>query len=106
MRFSRSAVLFALALAVVPFLPLYLERTMIRSWRVDHVGDQIDWGWKLTSLNGYWSNYEYMAREQRPALWFSLDIGLAVLYALIFALAVDQVFAWMKKRNLNKFKTG
>lgn len=105
-RLARPVISFALALIVAPFLPLYLERTMLRSWRVDRVGDQIDWGWKLTSLYDYWSNYNYMAREQRPALWLELDIGLAVLYALMFALAFDLVFAWVKKRKLNRVRTG
>lgn len=103
-RVARLVISFALALVVVPFLPLYVERTMLRSWRVDRVGDQIDWGWKLTSLNNYWSNYHYMAREQNPALWLTLDFALAVLYALMFALAVDLVFAWVKKPGPNKLR--
>lgn len=98
-RVARLLISFALALVVVPFLPLYIERTMLRSWRVDHVGDQIDWGWRITSLNDYWSNYHYMAREQLPALWLTLDIALAVLYALMFAVTLDLVFAWIKKRK-------
>lgn len=98
-RAARLAISFVLALVVVPFLPLYVERTMLRSWRVDRVGDQIDWGWKLTSLNEYWSNYRYMGREQRPALWLTLDIALAVLYALIFAIAIDLALARRKRRK-------
>lgn len=101
-RVARLLISFALALVVVPFLPLYVERTMLRSWRVDRVGDQIDWGWKLTSLNDYWSNYHYMAREQLPALWLTLDIALTVLYALIFAIAVDGIFAWRTKRRIER----
>jgi hypothetical protein len=97
-RAARLVISFALALVVLPFLPLYLERTMLRSWRVDRVGDQIDWGWRLTSLNDYWSNYHYMAREQRPALWLTLDVVLAVLYALIFAVVIDLAFAWRKRQ--------
>jgi hypothetical protein len=98
-RAARLVISFALALVAVPFLPLYIERTMLRSWRVDRLGDQIDWGWKLTSLTGYWWNYHYMVGEQRPVLWLKLDITLAVLYALMCALAVDRAFAWMKKRK-------
>lgn len=96
-RVVRFVVVLALSLSFVPFLPLYLERTMLRSWRVDRVGDQIDWGWKLTSLVDYWSRYNYMTREQRPALWLALDIALAVLYALIFAAVIDRLFAWAGK---------
>ena len=97
-RLARLAISFALALVVLPFLPLYLERTLMRSWRVDRAGDQIDWGWQLTSLANYWSNYHYMAREQRPALWLTLDLALAVLYALIFAVAIDRALAWRKRQ--------
>jgi hypothetical protein len=98
-RLVRPIVLFVLALPFVPFLPLYIERTLLRSWRVDRVGDQIEWGWKLTSLVDYWSTHKYMTREQRPDLWLTLDIALAVLYALFFAIVVDQVFAWRQKRK-------
>ena len=97
-RLARLAISFALALVVAPFLPLYLERTLVRSWRVDRAGDQIDWGWKLTSLTNYWSNYNYLTREQRPALWLTLDVALAVFYALIFAVAIDLAFAWRKRQ--------
>ena len=104
-RAARLMATFVLALVVVPFLPLFLERTLMRSWRVDRAGDQIDWGWKLTSLTNYWSNYNYMAREQRPALWLTLDIALAVLYALIFAVVIDQALAW-RVRGASKGKPG
>jgi hypothetical protein len=97
-RAARLVISFAVALVAAPFLPLYLERTMLRSWRVDRLGDQIDWGWKLTSLTDYWSNYHYMAREQQPAVWLTLDIALAVLYALIFAVVIDLALAWRKRQ--------
>lgn len=37
-RVVRLIVLFVLALPVVPFLPLYLERTMLRSFRTGSAG--------------------------------------------------------------------
>jgi hypothetical protein len=46
-RMARLVISFALALIAVPFLPLYIERTMLRSWRVDRLGDQIDWAGSL-----------------------------------------------------------
>ena len=98
-RFVRLAILFALALPLVPFLPLYVERTLMRSMRVNRAGDQIDWSWKLTSLTDYWSTYQSMTREQRPLLWLQIDIALAIVYALLFAIALDQVFAWRQKRK-------
>lgn len=98
-RIIRFIVVLVLSLAFVPYLPLYVERTLLRSMRIDRAGDQIEWGWKLTSLSDYWSNYNYMTREQRPALWFTLDIALAVMYALILAVVVDRILAWTGKRG-------
>lgn len=100
-RAARLVLSFALALLVVPFLPLYFERKLLRSWRVDQVGDQIEWGWRLISLNDYWSNYRYMSRKQRPALWLSLDIALAVLYSLLFAIIVDRVLTRHAKKEIS-----
>ena len=96
-RFLRLTVAFILALVVTPWLPLFIERTFLRSWRVDRLGDQIDWGWKLVSLHEYWSNYRYMNREQRPALWLAVDVGLMMLYAFVFAVLIDQIFERLKK---------
>lgn len=98
-RLVRLIVLFVLALPVVPFLPLYVERTMLRSFRIGSAGDKIDWGWKLTSLSDYWSNYRHMSREQSPDVWLAVDIALALLYAFLIASAVYQVFAWRQKRK-------
>ena len=98
-RFIRSMIFFAVALALVPFLPLYVERTFMRSWRVDRRADEIRWGWKLVSLPAFWSNYNYMARDQQPALWLKLDLALAVVYALILAVLFDQLLAWFTKRR-------
>ena len=96
----RILITFLIALAVVPFLPLYVERTFMRSWRIDRLGDEITWGWRLCSLFGYWSNYNHLTREQAPGFWLKLNVGLAFLYALLLALAWDQVLAWRRRRNL------
>ena len=92
----RFFVVLVAALAVVPFLPLYIERTMMRSWVVGHVGDVIEWGWRLRTLADYWSNYRYFSREQDPAMWLGVNLGLAVIYALVIALIVDRVLARRK----------
>lgn len=89
----------AAALVVVPFLPLYIERTMMRSWRVDRVGDTIEWGWKICTLTGYWSNYSHFSREQEPAWWLGVNLALALTYALVIALIVDRVLARRKRRE-------
>lgn len=66
-RLLRFTVLLVVALAFVPFLPLYLERTMRRSWRMDHAGDIIEWGWKICSLREFWADYHYIKPKQNPA---------------------------------------
>jgi hypothetical protein len=89
----------AVALALVPFLPFYIERTMMRSWRVGHVGDVVEWGWELCTLKSYWSGYRYFRQEQQPALWLGVNLALAFTYALLISLGIDQVLARRKRRD-------
>jgi hypothetical protein len=98
-RLTRFAVLLVAALAVIQFLPLYVERTMMRSWRVDHAGDVIEWGWKLCTLRDYWSDYRYMSPEQRPALWLAVNIALAFAYAPAAAFTAERILARLKRRG-------
>jgi hypothetical protein len=91
-------IVFVIAALVMPFLPLYIERTMLRSWRMDRHSDLIEWGWKLRTLSSYWSDYHYIKREQQPALWLTVNLALAFIYALVIALGVDQFFARRKRR--------
>lgn len=97
-RTLRFSIVFVAALAVVPFLPLYIERTMLRSWRVDRVGDVIEWGWQICTLESYWSKYRYFRPEQNPALWLGVNLALAFTYALVMAFIVDRVLAYLKGR--------
>ncbi len=97
-RSLRVTLLLAAALLLVPFLPLYVERTMVRSWRVDHLGDVIEWGWKLCTLKDYWSNYNYYRPEQRRALWLCVNLSLALIYALIIAFGINRVMGRLKPR--------
>jgi hypothetical protein len=89
------------ALVIAPFLPFYIERTMVRSWRVDHTGDTIEWGWKICTLKGYWSDYNYLSPEQRPALWLGVNLALALIYALLITIIIDQIIARMKRREMS-----
>jgi ABC-type glycerol-3-phosphate transport system permease component len=99
-RLLRFVLLFAAALALVPFLPLYIERTMLRSFRTGSLGDSIEWGWKICSLSEYWSNYRHISREQDPAYWLSVNLALAVVYAVVIALCVDLIFRlWRRRRT-------
>ena len=98
-RKLRIALIFVAAWAVVPFLPLYIERTMMRSWQVGHVGDIVEWGWKISTLASYWSKYALFRREQSPAFWLGVNLSLAFTYALVIALIVDRVFFRLKGRE-------
>ena len=92
----RFAIVLAVALALVPFLPFYVERTMGRSWRVGHAVDVVEWGWRLRTLSSYWSDYSYFRPEQRPALWLGVNLVLGFAYALVIALGIDRLLARRK----------
>jgi hypothetical protein len=95
----RFVVVLAAALGFVPFLPLYIQRTMLRSLRVNHAGDVVNWGWQVISLTDYWSKYQYFSSKQQPALWLAVNLGLALAYALVIAIVVDRLFARRKRRR-------
>ena len=98
-RLLRFAISLIVALALVPFLPLYIERTMMRSWRVDRGGDLVEWGWRLCTLRSYWSDYGYLRPEQRPALWLGVNLALGFTYALVIALVIDKFFVRRGRRD-------
>jgi hypothetical protein len=98
-RLLRFVLVLAVALVLVPFLPLYIGRTMLRSFRTGQLGDAIQWGWKICSLSEYWSNYRYFSREQNPALWLSVNLALAIVYAVVIALCVDLFFRSWRRRK-------
>lgn len=88
-RAYTFVLVFVAALAIVPFLPLYVERTFVRSFGPGAGGDAVEWGWALRTLAGFWSDYRYFRPEQRPALWLGVNVALALLYALLVALAAN-----------------
>jgi hypothetical protein len=100
----RLVALLAAALAVVPFLPLYVERTFVRSWYVDGTGETVKWGWALRTRPGFWADYAYFRPEQRPALWLCVNVALAVVYALLLALVFDRLLARLVR--FSGFKSG
>ena len=100
-RLLRLALVLAVALAFVPFLPLYIERTMLRSWRMDRAADLIEWGWKICSLREYWSDYQHITREQSPAFWLTVNFGLALVYAALIALSIDRVLVLWRRRRVH-----
>lgn len=98
-RTLRFSIVLVVALVVVQFLPLYLERTMMRSMRVGHAGDVIEWGWRLGTLVNYWSNYRYTRPGQNPAL-LGVNLALAFTYALVIAIIVDRILVRRKRRGI------
>ena len=99
-RLVRFAFVLAAAMMLVPYLPFYVERTMMRSWLVNGPPySLIEWGWKVCTLNSFWSNYMYFERETRPAFWLGVNLALASTYSLMIALIVDQILARLKRRR-------
>src|SRR4051812_15306914 len=89
---------FVLTLIAVSFLPLFIERTFMRSWRIDRLGDEITWGWNLISLYGYWSDYAHLTREQNPEFWLRVNLALAGFYAVMISLGADRVLIWRRRQ--------
>lgn len=98
-RLRRFAVVFTLALAFVPFLPLYVERTMTHVMFAHGGGGAIEWGWKLCTLKTFLSNYRYFRHHPHPALWVTLNVGMALTYAFVIALIVDLVLCRKRLRT-------
>ena len=85
-RAELFAVVFAVALTLVALMPFYIERTMTHVMFADGSGGTVEWGWKRCTLRDYVSDYPHLYREQRPALWLKVNIGLALTYATLLAL--------------------
>ena len=98
-RRLRFVIVLIAALVLVPFLPLYVERTMVRSWRVNHIGDVIEWGWRFRTLWSYWSEYSYLRPDQQPAFWLAVNVALCFTYALLIALVIDRLFVRRMRRE-------
>jgi hypothetical protein len=83
-------VLFAISLALVALLPLYVEQTMTRVMYVGGHGDAIEWGWKLCTLQTFFSDYRYFRHHPHPELWIALNVALALIYASLVALIANR----------------
>jgi hypothetical protein len=84
------AVLFAVALFVAVFFPLYVERTMTHVMYANGRGGTIEWGWKRCTLREFKADYPYMWREQDPARWLSVNLGLLFVYTAITTFALHK----------------
>ena len=91
MKRPPFAVLFAISLALVALLPLYLEQTMTRVMFVGGSGDAIEWGWKVCTLRTFFSDYRYFRHHPRPDLWIAMNIALACSYALVLTFLVNRL---------------
>ena len=95
----RFAFLFAIALAFVSFLPLYVEQTMTRVMLAHGNGDVIEWSWKLCNLRTFLSDYRYFRHHPHPGLWITLNIALACIYALAIAFLVALIIGRWRKHD-------
>ena len=77
----RFFAVFALSCVGLPFLPLYLERTMVRSQLSGRQGDRIDLGVSARTLRGFLSDRRYMRPEQQPEIFLALNVTLMMGYA-------------------------
>ena len=94
----RFFTLFIAALLLVPFLPLYIERTMTRS-QLESGGNVISWRWKLRTLYSFWSDSKYFRPEENFFFWLVLNLALACLYALVITLGAAGLLAYRKRRR-------
>ena len=94
----RFAIVFAVALAFVPFLPLYVERTMTHVMFAHGGGGAIEWGWKICTLRTFWSDYRYFRHQPHPGLWITMNVALAFTYALAIALFVALILGRKRLR--------
>ena len=95
----RFAIVFAAALALVPFLSLYVERTMMHVMFAHGGGGAIEWGWRRRTLSSFWADYHYMRPEQDPGFWLAVNVALALTYALVLALLVNLAFHRAARRK-------
>src|SRR4030088_2921359 len=95
----RFAMVFAVGLAFVSFLPLYIERTMTHVMFAHGGGGAIGWGWEICTLRRLWVNCQYPRREQNPAFWLTVNVALAITYALLLAFCVEIFLARRARRR-------
>jgi hypothetical protein len=84
--------IFAIALTIAVFLPLYVERTMnhVMFAHPDTHGRSgtVEWGWKRCTFHEFYAIYPHMSREQEPARWLGVNVALTFLYAGVISLSI------------------
>jgi hypothetical protein len=86
----RSLIAFVFALVAVPFLPIYVAKTMTRKYAQG--GDDITYGWDVVTLPGYGDHMAFAVPEQDPLLWLGVNFGVAVLVAAGLAFAATRLW--------------
>jgi hypothetical protein len=100
----RFAILLVVALAFVPFLPLYVEQTMTELMFADGSGGAIEWGWKICNLKVFFSDYRYIRQQPHPELWIALNVALALAYAAAIAFLVALILGRKRLGNSHAAK--
>lgn len=95
----RFAFIFGAALAFVPFLPFYVERTTTELMFADGSGGAIEWGWKICTLRTFFSDYRYFRHQPHPGLWITMNVALAFTYALAIAVLVALILCRKQPGN-------
>jgi hypothetical protein len=98
-RILQFLAAFIIALPLVSFLPLYIQKTMTRSMTAG--GDVIDYDWKINTLYGFFSERRFFRPEEDFAVWLGVNLGLACLYAFVIALVAVLFFVYLS-RGKNK----
>lgn len=97
----RSSLRFALcllpSLTLVSLLPIYPRRLMTRSHASGHAGDIIEYGFELTSVPGFFDDFQYMRPEQHPTLNLVAVLLLAGLLASAVAFGAARL--WARQRR-------
>ncbi len=89
----RLTILFIVVLSLVPFLPLYVKRTM--TWTDNGF---VTWGWRFNTLVNYLSDYNYFRPEEEFFHWLAVNLMLALIYALLIAFGIDRAIAHAQRR--------
>jgi len=84
-------VVFAMSLALVSLLPVYVEQTMTHLMFADGSGGTVEWGWKVCTLRTFFADYIYFRHNPHPELWIALNIALALTSALAIAFLVNRL---------------
>ena len=96
-RLFQLVFFFIIALPIISFLPLFIQKTMTRSQASG--GDVIDYDWKFRTFYGFLSNYAYFRPEENFFFWLMVNFCLACFYAFVvaFVIVFISMLNWHRK---------